>query len=246
MNARNVSTALATLAGAITLLLPMAGHAGNVGYYGSCWGGDKTGPIIAAGHTPVAVASISPATLSGLNALIVESCGGYSQNADIDAAVANGMSLIVNDWGPGANTGSRLPGAPALSFSYAPGSDIDLAAGTPIATGPGGTLDNTSLDGGNSSNHGYTMSALPVYVIPLLTTANASQVVAVSYPHGAGRVSYNAMPIDAYLAGASFANYPNGPGTRTYLTNLLAWSGGTTSTTCASEGYTGTKLYYCK
>ena len=246
MTKRNFALSLSVLAGACALALPAISHAGNVGYYGACWHGDKAGPITAAGQTPVAVASITPATLASLNSLIVEGCGSYVSNADISAAVANGMSLIINDWSPGSNTGAALPGSPSMSFAYTPGSDIDLAAGTPIKTGPGGTLTNTSMDGGSSSNHGYTMSALPAGGIALLTTATASQSVAFSYLYGNGRVIYNAIPLDAYLTGASLDGNVSAPGMRAYLTNLVAWASGAQSTTCASEGYKNTQLTWCK
>mgnify|MGYP006863146173 CR=1 FL=1 len=34
--------------------------------------------------------------------------------------------------------------------------------GSLVTAGPFGTIDNTTLDGGNSSYHGYTTSAMPV------------------------------------------------------------------------------------
>jgi hypothetical protein len=122
----------------------------------------------------------------------------YTSNlAAITAAVNAGMVLIVHDrFVTGA--GSILPGGSGVvtTRNFDNDADIDFPAGSPIITGPGGTLNNTSLDGGNSSTHGF--------------------VTAASLPAG----------------GSLLATLPVGP------TNGF--------TTCAAEGYTGTKLTWCR
>ena len=248
---------LAALGGAASLLTPASAEAGNVGYYGSCNGGNPSAQIALAGHTAVAVGSLDAATLAPLSALIIANCNGATlpAGADLHAAVFAGMDLIVDDWNPNAGTAANLPGSPAITFTLAGGADLNLAAGSPIATGPGGTLTDTSLDGGTSSNHGYTLSSLPAGFTSLLTTADPAQKVGIAYAHGAGMVVYNAMPLDHYLPGgawdqSSLCTASNVcAGMRTYLTNALAWATGyiaPPTTTCASEGYTGTKLNWCK
>ena len=248
MNTSLAAGLLAAAGGAAALLMPGVSQAGNVGYTPMCWGGDPSPQIVAAGHTPVAIAMPNAAALAPLDALVLGGCSPVPTNADVNAAVNAGMPLIVIDWSPGAGTAAGLPGAPAVTVVSSGGNDIELPAGSPIISGPGGTLNSTSLDNHGSSYHGYTTGPLPAGAIALLTTADPSQATAFVYGYGAGQVAYSAMPVDA-----SFP--PNdertgGPGMRTYLTNLVAaamtgFELGTI-TTCASEGYTGTKLTWCK
>ena len=255
MKTRLGARSLALSAALAALAMPAISQAGTVGYTASCLGGDVTSAIIAAGHTPVAVASLDAASLAPLDALIIEACLSYTNDPDVDAAVANGMAVIINDWFPSATTAGRLPGTPAISFTYNVGYAINLAAGSPITTGPGGTLTNASLDSSfflAPSHDGYTASSLPTGGVSLLIRSNqANRSVALGYPHGNGYVAYSAMPIDTYL--------PSGPynsnnlctpsnlcgGMQTYLTNLIAWSVQQVRS-CAKEGFTGTKLTWCK
>ena len=252
MNTRFAATALAIFGGVAALLLPGTGLAGNVGYYTGCFepGSVKAPLITQAGHTPVAVANLTPASFATLGTLVLENCNGSSLadqvNADVATAVANGMTLVVYDWNPNGSTASQLPGAPAATIVSGGGNQVDLAAGSPIATGPGGTLTNSSLDGGSSSNHGYATS-IPNGSIPLVTTATPTQVIGFSYTYGAGRVVYSAIPFDCYARVGGACDFTAAaPGIRSYFVNVLAWSGGSASTTCASEGYTGLKLDWCR
>lgn len=255
MNTRLGAICLA-LFGAAAFAIPAIGHAGTIGYYGSCIGdGSKVTAIQNAGHTPVQVNTISAATLAPLDGLIVESCSllfGYQANADIDAAVADGMLLVINDWYPRAGTNDNLPGAPAINFTYSLGNSINLASGSPITTGPGGTLTNASLDFAfGITRDGYTPTSLPPGMTQLLTTPNAGRTVALAYKEGNGLVAYNAMPLGYYLpnGGADFLGtcgyFSICDGMQTYLTNLLDWSI-KQLVTCASEGYKGTQLTWCQ
>jgi hypothetical protein len=231
------------------LLLPGISQAANIGTYGSCFGGSKNTAITAAGHTPVAVGTLDAASLGGLGGLIIENCNGSSLaaviNADVKNAVSNGMLLVIDDWNPGPGTSTALPGTPAVTWQFTPGSQIDVVAGMPYANGPGGVLTNTSLDGGIQSNHGFTTTAIPAGLTPLLTTANPAETVAIAYIYGNGRVVYSAMPLDAYLPSGSISGNVIAPGVQTYMTNIIA-NNELVSTTCASEGYTGTKLRWCQ
>lgn len=247
------SLGLAILATASALALPGVGYAGNVGFTPMCdrlGVGDPSTLITAAGHTPVPIASATAASLSGLQALMVSNCNDSSMsstiNADIIAAVAGGMKLIVSDWNPSASTAAALPGAPPVSMTYALGIDIDIPTGSPVASGPGGTLTDTSMDGGNYSNHGYTASPLPAGAIAMLTTSDPGQKVGFQYRYGSGTVAYSAIPLDFYFpgggAGDNYSTYS--VSARTYVINLLSFA--VAGTTCASEGYTGAKLTWCQ
>jgi len=250
MNTKTCAISLSLLAGACALAIPGISQAGNVGYYAGCYesAAAKAPLITQAGHTPVAVASLTAAALAPLQKLVIENCNGANIstqiNPDVKAAVSAGMQLVVYDWNPNGGTAAALPGAPAAVIQYGSGSQIDLVAGAPITTGPGGTLTDTSLDGGGSSNHGYATS-IPVGSQAFLTTADHSQIVAFSYAVGAGSVIYSAIPFDCYATvGAACDSYPAAPGIRSYFVNVL--SPGGTATSCTSEGYKGTQLTWCR
>ena len=249
MNTRIAASLLAVLGGAMALLAPTESLAGNVGVYGSCTGGSKTQAITQAGHTPVAIGDLNAESLSGLTALIIETCYGYTPDPDVTAAVAGGLYLIVNDWNWNNQAVVQLPGG-SISQVYGGGDSINLASGSPIATGPGGILTDTSLDGGHSSWHSY-FTAVPAGATALLTSdVSPEQVVSILYPSGSGRVAYNAIPVDHYLMPGGHPAIA--PGILTFMTNLLACgldaecAPPPPSATCESEGYTGTKLLWCQ
>jgi hypothetical protein len=207
----------------------------------------------------VLVSTIDAASLAPLAGLMYVNCFGaiYPANTAVDAAVANGMVLIVYDKSIGAvatAAGGQLPGTPSLVLTSLTAHDVDIPAGSPVANGPGGTIDNTSLDNPQLSyftHRGYAaLSSLPAGSTVLATTPDTSQVVALSYPHGQGRVVYGSIPIDVFLVGGSgeAAGSPGTAGVKAFAANALAWALANTgpTTTCASEGYTGTKLEWCK
>ena len=248
MNTKTCTITLSLLAGACALAMPALSHAANVGYYGQCYGGTPAAQITAAGHTPVAIASApNAANLAGISLLFAESCGSLT-DPGVAGAVASGMTLIVHDPSLGG-TWSNLPGAPALTPAAGStyGVDIDFTASAGYLSGPGGILTNTSLDGGNWSNHGsVAVASLPAGSVVSATTAVASQVVTFSYPYGSGRVIFSTIPLQCYLPGGNCISSPVAPEMQKYATNLIATSLGYVSTTCASEGYIGAKLTWCK
>ena len=247
---------LAVLGSTTALLAPNTSQAGNVGYYGQCYGGTPAAQITAAGHTPVALASAPNASnLAGLSMLFAENCGTLT-DPGVAAAVANGMTLVVHDSSYGS--GPYLPGSPSLAPASSPTSnDIDFPPGTPYLNGPAGALDNTSLDDGSSSNHGaVALASLPGGASVSATTANTSHVVTFSYPYGAGRVIFSTIPLQCYLPGGNcFENSEDlltvSLNMQKYATTLIACAldancAPAAVTTCASEGYTGTKLTWCR
>ncbi|MDI1254238.1 hypothetical protein [Thermomonas sp.] len=251
MNSKPLMLSLSLLAGACALALPAVSHAGNVGYITgqTCSGtGDKTPAIIASGNTPVAITSISPATLAPLSALLVETCSAYGVNADINNAVHAGMGLVISDWDPSNNIGTQLPGAPVISYTNDGClSDINLPAGSPATNGPGGTLNNTSMDGGNCSAHGSTPTAsLPAGVQVLTTTNDPARTVSILYSYGSGKVVYAPLPWSWYLAGGNGEGNVARPGMTAFMTNAVALAAGGGFTTCAAEGFAGPKLILCK
>lgn len=215
MHMRLAASVLVALGGATALLMPGTSQAGNIGYFDMCGGNQAAhaAAITAAGHTPVAITTPDSETLSDLDALSVTNCSNdsfgssYTSNlAAITAAVNGGMVLIVHDrFVTGA--GGILPGGSGLTTvrnADNGNADIDFPVGSPIISGPGGVLNNSTLDGGNSSTHGY--------------------VVPATLPSG----------------GSMLATRPAG----TPEEGEGGGEGGFTS--CAAEGYTGTKLTWCR
>ncbi len=242
---------LALLGGVASLLAPANAEAATVAYHGLCYPGTPEAQIIAAGHTPMALAATpNAANLAGVSILWAEDCGTLT-DPGVAQAVSNGMTLIVH--GRNYNNASYLPGGANLvevsnSNNYA----VDFTAAAPFLNGPGGTLTNASLDNGSSSTHGSkTPESLPAGSTVWATTDNPAHVVTFTYAYGAGKVIYSTIPLQCYLGSQCAGVTAVVPGMMTYATNLIACSLNSEctpppSTTCASEGYTGTKLEWCK
>jgi hypothetical protein len=251
MNTRLAASLLAALGGATALLMPATSQAGNVGYYGdNCYNTAATTPAIitAAGHTPVAVAALDAASLAGLQGLFINGCS-FATNAAVDTAVNNGLVLIWHDPNWESQASKSLPGGQTVPYNFGGnGSQIDFPAGSPATSGPGGVIGNTSLDGGNASNHGYVAAAsLPGGSQVLATQDLAANVTTFAYGTGTGRVVFSTIPLTCYFDGGPCASNEAAPGMQAYAKNIIAWAvTGGVSTTCASEGYTGTKLEWCK
>lgn len=252
MNTRITTTFMAALVGLCAAAVPTAGLAAAIGYYEMCDGtgrAEEATAITAAGHIPVNVNTPDAITLNTLDALFVTNCsnadygGEYLANlAAINNAVqTRGLILVIHDrYVTGAST--ILPGVIGVR-NFDDDANIDFPATSPILTGPGGTLTNTSLDGGNSSSHGYVASAtLPAGSQVLAHRTSTTEGVTVTYPWGAGRVIYSTIPLDCYLDGGCSPQ----AFTTIYAPNVIAWAAGQIFTTCAAEGFTGAKLTLCR
>ena len=248
---------LAACTGVAALAFSATADAARVGYVNNgCYGSQGGAPeIAAAGHTPVALpsyASITAEQLNGLAAVFVGSCWSGT-NPAVDGAVAAGMALLVHDNDYPEEAGARLPGN--YLFGVANGSseaDINFTSAARFLGGPAGTLNNASLDGGNSSNHGIVSTATLAAGIRVLATGTAaSEATIIEYAHGSGRVVYSTIPLSCYLNGGGCAQPGGGleavsAGMQRYATNLVAHYAGPLFTTCAAEGYTGAKLTMCR
>ncbi len=248
-----IFSACAAAAGFALALAPQPASAGVVGEYTNQCAAtlpeNLSVPISAAGHTWVPVGSLDTASLQGLDALVIRYCGTYPGSAAVDAAVAGGMGLVLDT----TSVAGNLPGAPSLPFSDFCIQDHSIPAASPIASGPGGTLTNDSLDvGGPGGMGGYctftgtaAKATLPSGMIPFVTTANGSAVGALGYNSGAGRVALS-MTLFSYPTVYTPSEYSY-PGAKTYYINALTWAlTKPPAVTCASEGYTGTQLSWCK
>lgn len=250
MNNRIGATLLAAMGGLAALALPGHAQAVTVGYYEMCSGsGDavEATAITAAGHTPVNVIVPDAATLAPLDILFVTNCNnsGYGSEYMANLAAINnavqtqGLLLMIHDrYVDGA--GTILPGVVGTR-DFTDDANIDFPAGSPILTGPGGTLNNASLDGGGSSSHGFVATGtLPAGSRVLAHRTATTQAVTFTYPWGTGRVVYSTIPLDYYLNGANPAAF------RTiYAPNVIGWAASQIFVSCAAEGYAGAKRTLC-
>ena len=245
--------------GMAVMLAPMQGHAGNVGYFkdGSCsLSGDYAARITAAGHTPVAIGSLDAASLAPLDGLVaVQGCNGsafQATNAAVNDAVAGGMALFleIQDIPAGSGVTLQLPGIAALPVTDGCSLDASLAAGSPIANGPGGTVANANLDNPVlcSLTSWVNSSALPSGGTPLLVdAADPAKVGAFGYVHGNGRVVFSMDQFMYTMTGGGFHGAAPIAGSDAYITNTIAWLvPSTPAVTCTSQGYTGTQLTWCQ
>ncbi len=216
-------------------LLSLASITPKVGYYDMFFGqgvSQQVGPINAVGYTPVQIFNLTPAELATVDILFVHNPdnGGYGAEylahlADIQNAVNNGMILIIHDRRVDIAE-TILPGGGAFDIrrDFARSTDIDvLDAANLMVTGPAGTITNSTLDGGCSSSHGYTVSSsLPLNAKRILSNGISTQLITFSYKFGAGSVIYSSIPLDFYLFSGTFCNSPSFRDI--YAPNVLAYA----------------------
>jgi uncharacterized repeat protein (TIGR01451 family) len=171
------------------------------------------GPISRAGFIPVQIMDISSFDLTTVDMLLInESDNSIISSAllarlpQIQAWVNTGGKVVIHD----RSTGNLSPNPLLLGYSSTTcsrltTSDLDvIPPGTNlVVNGPFGVINNTTLDGGSSSAHGYiSQGLLPAGASSILSIgANATQVTTFSYPLGAGLVYYSSIPLDCYLVG---------------------------------------------
>ncbi|RZA21087.1 MAG: hypothetical protein EOP93_04085 [Lysobacteraceae bacterium] len=261
MNTRLAAMTLATLGGTAAMMLPSTSFAGNVGHYFNCAGqgtAAMANAITTAGHTPVDVIVPDAATLAGLDVLWVNhnykdgfGCSNAAADAEwlahqaaVTTAIQNGLVLIVFDrvtaesaYGTVASV--YVPGASGVSFVTSYTSNVDIPAGSPLL---GQGIDNSTLDGGNSSAHGYgTAVSLPAGATIWANDGTSDHAVMFSYGIGSGTVIYSSVPMDFYMDSSNNFSNVLAPGTVAAAAGLAG-----PATTCASEGYTGTQLTWCR
>lgn len=248
MNTRLGPLCAATFAAAIGLTLPAVGWAGNVGYYLGQNPAQCVAPIdviTQAGHTPIAVSQLDAASLVTLDALVLATCGTIPADPDLDAAVAAGMNLVIDSSDYGAALHPYVPGASTVEAGFFCGNgDVVVPVGSPVSSGPGGALSGADFASGFfCSTTGIFFGNLPA-ASTILLTESLGRVTAVGYSYGSGRVAFSMSSFSK----SDVTGDPWYPAARRYLTNALAWvlAEPEPEVTCASEGYTGTKLTWCR
>jgi hypothetical protein len=207
-------------------------HAGpiKVGWYTTQGApGNWASAIAANGLTAVPIGDFSVFDFSTVNIVTLNNSsntgieGAVSGRlADLTAFVSGGGILIIHDrWVVDA---SWIPGGAPLSLVRAPGVDLDVVTGgTKVTNGPFGTIDNSNLDGGNMSHHGWASSVPAGTIVFLSAGSDPSQAAAFVYPLGSGYVYYSTIPIDFYQEGSGF-NPPRDNFVNIYAPNVLAYS----------------------
>jgi len=199
-------------------------------------------PINQAGFTPVQITDISTFDLNTIDSLLVNESSNSGLSADlsgrlgdIESWVRDGGSFIVHDRFVANTIGVPqsnpfLIGAPTtlVQRDFSNGADLDLIPmNNTLVTngnGPGGAIDNLTLDGGNFSNHGYALAeTLPVGATGILSAGpDPDKVAAFSYGLGSGSVYYSTIPLDFYLEGFG-PNPPRDEFNTVYAPNAQAY-----------------------
>ena len=223
----------------IQVLAASPARALNVGYYDMCYQQGRPSQATAisnAGHTPVNLTSLTPADLAPVDVIFVDNCDNstYDQAyvdhvSDIADAVAGGKVLVLHDrYVDLAET--ILPGGSSFDIERYPtfpdpnneAKDINvLDASTLITNGPAGSIDDSTPDGGNFSNHGFAIAgSLPGTAKLVLSTSDPTHIVTFLYTYGAGAVMYSSIPLDYYLDG----NGPNANFRAIYAVNVVDYA----------------------
>lgn len=223
-------------------LSAMPSRAALIGYYtdNNETVTDPEAPILQTGNTPVQITDISVFDFSTIDLLFIneESNGGLSGDmlgriADIDAWVFGGGCLVVHDRfvGPDGVPSSNpfLVGAPGILVTrdFSIDDDLDVVPPDTLVTdGPHGTLNDTDLDGGTSSSHGWAdATTLPGSATEILRIGTMlDRIAAFSYLYGSGVVYYSTIPLDFYLAGFG-PDPPRGNINTIYAPNVIEYVG---------------------
>jgi hypothetical protein len=229
----------------------MNGVVGSLGYLGgeavvgyfTDFNESDTGPeaaIVQAGFTAVHITDISTFDLNTIDILMVDE----SDNSGLSSALSGRLSAIqswvqaggvflvhdrfVSDDVSDPQSNPFLLGASTTlvdrDFTYGTDLDVIPPGGTLVTNGPFGTITDTSLDGGNYSNHGFVVgTTLPAGATAILRAGpDSNQVAAFSYSLGGGAVYYSTIPLDWYLDGNG-PNPPQGNFAQVYTPNMLVY-----------------------
>jgi hypothetical protein len=163
------------------------------------------------GNTFSVLSDLSAASLAGIDVVWALNANNGAQLSSLinnAAAVSNfvaaGGVLLYHDREVG-NAESVLPGGAGFNIirNFVDHQNINVLNNTTTVTnGPGGVVNNATLDGGNSSSHGFSVSgSLPGTALQILSRGNPTEIVDFTYTYGDGDVYYSTIPLDHYLAG---------------------------------------------
>lgn len=216
------------LFGLALLGLASTASAASIHYLIGAGSADPTAPITAAGHTPVGLTDLTAADLLGISVLWITNRSNSTPPIDVtnnvgalaDWVFSGGVLSYHDRYVDGSlDMADLLPGAAGVAFNrdLTNSEDIDVTAPAhPVVAG----LNDTSLDGGNRSSHGFVaLPSLPAGGVAVLNRGGApDEIVDFYYPYGDGWVYYSTIPLDFYLAGAG-NNPPRGDIVNIYAVN---------------------------
>ena len=175
-------------------------------------------PIQAAGHSSVPLGTLGEAELSGIDVLwilaepfsppfAVNYPADLANNVSkIESFVAAGGTLLWHDRQVALAPGV-LPGGAGFEMTGGFVVDVDVGVqGTLVTDGPGGMIDDMSLDTdigmGDVTAAGFTaVASLPPESLPILVFELSGLEFAVDFSYGyeLGFVHYSSIPMDAFL-----------------------------------------------
>jgi hypothetical protein len=210
----------------------------SVGYFTDITPSDTgpAAPIAANGFTPVQITNIATFNLNSISVLLIDEPNNGSPSAALLGQatalsnwVAGGGVIAIHDRNVCLGTCTPVPGSAGIVFTRLTGANIDVEPLTTLVTnGRFGTIGNTTLDGGNFSDHGFSgFATLPSGAAGILNNGTPGNEVAFSYCLGAGAVYYSTIPLDFYLAGGNPA-----PFRTVYAPNLVAYLGSLVGSNC--------------
>jgi hypothetical protein len=213
----NALGAIESRVATLTVIQP----AGLVGYFTDFSTGSSAleTPILRAGFAPVQITDLPAFNLEDIDLLMINESenDGPSEALQeelpaIEAWVRAGGRLIVHDRYVGAVDDTALPNPFLLgasntlavrSFTHEADLDVIGFPKTLVTDGPFGRITSATLDGGDSSDHGYVgADTLPVSGVAILSAGpGPERVAAFSYRLGNGFIYYSTIPLDYYLGG---------------------------------------------
>ncbi|MHC4562200.1 MAG: S8 family serine peptidase [Planctomycetota bacterium] len=203
--------------------------------------------------TTISLSSLPTADLSVFDIIVLagnQTASTYSQMESqmgvIDQYVAAGGVWVFNNaayWVDDVYAYDLLPGAAGVTFVEYGGANVDVLDPTSeLITGPGGTITDTTLDGGNHSVHGYTTTPEGNAV---LSTGDPSHVIAFDYAYGSGYVITHTIPVEYYGGSGGFGVFHRNlfnfaalmsSDTDEYVVNITAGDTVTITTTTPADG----------
>lgn len=199
-------------------------------------------PINQAGFTPVQITDISTFDLSTIDSLLVNESNNLELSSalsgrlgDIESWVRGGGSFIVHDRfvtndfnDPQSNPFLIGASSTLVDRDFTVPDDLDLIPmNNTLVTnggGPGGEINNLTLDRGTWSSHGFALAeTLPAGATSILSVGpDPNKVAAFSYGLGNGFVYYSTIPLDYYLEGFG-PNPPRDQFNTVYAPNVVAY-----------------------
>jgi hypothetical protein len=189
-------------------------NAAVFGYYLDGTTGSPAAAIAASGNTSVQLSDLTAADLAGIDVLWILN----GDNSGVDGNVSGNQAAItafINGGGVlsfhdrhvngGTSASTYIPGAGGVTFvrDFTDSANIDVLVSNTVTNGPGGVINNTSLDGGTSSSHGYALLAtLPGGATGVFSQGDPTHIVDFYFCLGAGDVYYSTIPLDFYLLGS--------------------------------------------